>query len=536
MAALAWLTLDEACMLRFSCRPGRRSRLSRAVAALAVLSSCLWIASARAASTWYVAPDGADTNSCSAPADACRTIDAAVGKASAGDTVRVAAGVYPGFTLLRSVAVIGAGRSATIVDARASPPSGVGVFVPEQPTRIVASISGMTITNGNAGIGSGGGIYNSATLTVMDSVIRKGEAGGPDSRGGGGIYNRGTLTLVDSTVTESYTGCANQGGGGILNSDNGIVQITGSIISDNFSTEQGGGILNHSGIMTITDSFIGNNVTIEEPVCRDDTSGGGIANDGTLTILRSTITENASPQRGGGIFNTGTLRVSETLVDGNGATREGGGIASVAGEVTVVASTASNNTASRNGGGIDIFGGNARITSSTISGNVSSMNGGGIGNGGTLVIRSSTIYNNRAETGGGLYTVVAVRMQNTVLARNTATTKPDCSGASGSRGYNLVGNGDGCGFTATTGDLVGSGANSIAPALGPLALNGGRTPTHLPMTGSPVIDAGNPATVGADEALCPPVDQRGVRRPAQRRCDIGAAERTFQAFLGTVTR
>ena len=47
-----------------------------------------------AAATWYVAPWGSDGNSCSDPAQPCATINSAIGKASAGDTIEVAVGIY----------------------------------------------------------------------------------------------------------------------------------------------------------------------------------------------------------------------------------------------------------------------------------------------------------------------------------------------------------------------------------------------------------------------------------------------------------
>src|SRR5262245_21111608 len=45
---------------------------------------------------WYVAVGGADGNSCAAPSAPCLTIDAAIGKASGGDTIEVATGTYTG--------------------------------------------------------------------------------------------------------------------------------------------------------------------------------------------------------------------------------------------------------------------------------------------------------------------------------------------------------------------------------------------------------------------------------------------------------
>jgi hypothetical protein len=69
-----------------------------------------------------------------------------------------------------------------------------------------------------------------------------------------------------------------------------------------------------------------------------------------------------------------------------------------------------------------------------------------------------------------------------------------------------------------------STTNNISgpPLLGPLQNNGGFSLTHLPDFNSPVIDAG-------DNLTCPASDQRGLRRPIDKRgngaiCDIGAVE------------
>ena len=56
----------------------------------------------------------------------------------------------------------------------------------------------------------------------------------------------------------------------------------------------------------------------------------------------------------------------------------------------------------------------------------------------------------------------------------------------------------------------------INPLLAPLADNGGRTRTHLPLTGSPAIDSGN--------AFGETADQRGFTRTVNGTTDIGAVE------------
>src|SRR5205085_7910028 len=59
--------------------------------------------------------------------------------------------------------------------------------------------------------------------------------------------------------------------------------------------------------------------------------------------------------------------------------------------------------------------------------------------------------------------------------------------------------------------------NNAAAVLGPLAENGGPTPTHLPQPGSAAVDAG----VFTDVVN---VDQRGVSRPQGIASDAGAVE------------
>jgi len=77
-------------------------------------------------------------------------------------------------------------------------------------------------------------------------------------------------------------------------------------------------------------------------------------------------------------------------------------------------------------------------------------------------------------------------------------------------GYNLSSDAS-CNFAAP-GSL-----NNTDPKLGPLADNGGPTPTHALLMGSPAIDA-------ADPSSCPHTDQRGAPRPSGLACDIGAYE------------
>src|SRR5437899_9354570 len=71
-------------------------------------------------------------------------------------------------------------------------------------------------------------------------------------------------------------------------------------------------------------------VTVENGVVND--FGGGIYNQGTLTLSNSTLSGNSAarpvvnPSGGGGIYNQGTVTLSNSTLSGNSATYFGGGI------------------------------------------------------------------------------------------------------------------------------------------------------------------------------------------------------------------
>src|SRR2546421_12694945 len=69
----------------------------KTISAVGLAAALLTVgASAADAANWYVDPAGNDSNTCTSPGptSACKTITAASGKASAGDTINVAIGLY----------------------------------------------------------------------------------------------------------------------------------------------------------------------------------------------------------------------------------------------------------------------------------------------------------------------------------------------------------------------------------------------------------------------------------------------------------
>ena len=225
-------------------------------------------------------------------------------------------------------------------------------------------------------------------------------------------------------------------------------------------------VLNPGAVAAIYGLTIANGLAPVGNACSG--GGGGICNQGSLTVTGCTFSGNASPAgSGGGIFNNG-------------------------GSVTAANSTFSGNTTQGNGGGI--FNNNANsaltVTGSTFSRNTATLGGGIYNNGGSLTVTKSTVSGDTAQRGGGIFNVGPATLTNSIVAGNTDTpVGDDC---------------DGCSAQSS---LISTTGNSITPLLAPLGNYGGPTQTMLPLPGSPAICLGSPAQPDADAT-----DQRGFPR------------------------
>jgi len=288
-------------------------------------------------------------------------------------------------------------------------------------------------------------------------------------------------TIIDANALDRVIDLAGSGPPDITAAISGITLQNGSI------ADSGGGLLLRAGnVLTLTDSIVQNNTS------SSGDGGGGVYVQGSssLSLVNSAVISNNSIVRGGGIVNNNVL--------------------------TAVNSTISDNTTVGTGGGI-------------FSNNTSSLN-------------NVTIANNRADNGGGISVApsTALTLTNTLFAGNTnGSMQPsDCQGSLTSQGYNLIQSSSSCTFTPATGDLI-----DQDPQLGSLQNNGGPTPTHALLSGSPALDAGSPAVPGSGGTACAATDQRGVTRPQDGTvngtavCDIGAYEREpWQLYLPLLAR
>ncbi|MBX7211278.1 MAG: choice-of-anchor D domain-containing protein [Verrucomicrobiaceae bacterium] len=335
------------------------------------------------------------------------------------------------------------------------------------------TITGLTLTHGNAGsLASGGSIASQGTLRIQQCVLSHNTAG--IAAAGGALTSEGALTLEDSTV------------------------------SDNVSGGYGGG-LSVAGTTVITRCTIRNNTGGTLGLSLGQGSGGGgISNSGpsTLTVTDSTISGNTALVGGGGggglhngVGNPTTILTNVTI-SGN-----------------VVANSAS--VGGEGGGGILMDFGSITATNCTITGNsMPHPIPGSYDTGGAGGVRNRS----------GTFTA-----SNTIIAGNTISAQAgpiaDFGGALTSLGHNLIG--DPTGMTgATASDFIGTPLSGAGPAvpleakLGPLAGNGGPTQTHALLPGSPTINAGDNA-----QSASLTNDQRGPGFPRRIGIvDIGAYE------------
>ncbi|MEN3334441.1 MAG: hypothetical protein V7641_3806 [Blastocatellia bacterium] len=243
-------------------------------------------------------------------------------------------------------------------------------------------------------------------------------------------------------------------------------------------------------------------------------SGGGILNNGTLTLINMVLSGNSAINNGGGISNDGgTLTIFNSTLSGNSTSNVGGGVSND-GTLTLTNSTLSGNSTTSGGGLFNAENRAATIINSTLSGN-SAGTGGGIYNVGTVNVSFTTMSGNSAAgSGGGIYNVgMAINIKNSIVANSPSGGDCFNTGIFNATGVNFNTNGTCPGFTQVT------------PAqlnLGPLQDNGGLTQTHALLPGSVAIDAALDCTDLSGNTVS--TDQRGVGRPQGKACDVGAYE------------
>jgi predicted outer membrane repeat protein len=453
---------------------------------------------------------------------------------------------------------IAASGTLTIVDSGINQNQGApgtGGIVAEG----LATLTNSTV-DGNGTCGRQGGIETSGAMTLNGTTV--------SNSSGSGITNRGTLTLIDSRISDNIDGYPSGQGGfgdgaGINNS--GVLSITGSTIDGNMADGYGGGVFS-SGTLTVTNSTFSGNIA--------SGSGGGIFGGGAVTLASTTITTNTADFNanglgdGGGVaLDTGTVaHVRNTIIAGNFDTPGNAGPGNIYPDVAGFNATSLTVIARLSGAPPQLFdvciAGPSyptpncltyyeavydRFTWQNLVPGTYTVTERDLGPGWQITGAPQTVavdlFSSPVVTivntfvginmflplvmNGAGGPAVAARTSEARLSNMAAQATASDAGVFASDGYNLIGDGSGGEFAnGVGGDKVGAAASPLDARLAPLANNGGPTQTHALLSGSPAIDAANPAAPGSGGNACPPADQRGVARPQGPRCDIGAFERT----------
>lgn len=351
---------------------------------------------------------------------------------------------------------------------------------------------------------SGGDLYapllhaGNGTLYVNDLTVQDGmkyftDAQIDDARGGC-IFSAGTVFVSGSSIDHcrvTDTSTSNRARGGAIYGTYGV-SLSNSSVTNSYAVSTYGGY------------------------------GGGVSSAHYIDVVDSFVAGNFASSHGGGIYSIDLHVKYSTILDN--ATYGIGGGAEIHGNVTISNATIAQNSACL-GGGLALIGSAATepetLLSSTVSGN-SACEVGGVYIGsqvGSRVSNDTIAFNyesNPTKYGAGMFIYGTSDVESTIVSNNTYAggTAPDDVGGSTSAvfdgGNNLVG----FSLVPVPGDTIHSSAR-----LAPLAYNGGSTATHMLLSASPAINAGNDISNVS-------YDQRGdgFPRTIGAGTDIGAFE------------
>ena len=409
------------------------------------------------------------------------------------------------------------------------------------------TLQGVTLTGGHvyplAVSAYGGCIRSAGNVELINSTVTSCSAQSAAAATsklkvyGGGIFASGNVTLTGSTVSNNSATSANYSvnGAGIFATGN--VVTTHSMISGNYGKGQGtvgGGIHAKTGTITLSYSTVSGN-TLKSLSADHGAYGGGIYSpSGALTASYSTISGNsvfndAGLAAGGGIYTHGSLTLRKSTISDNYSSVAIGGIAAFllgsanSNHFYMLASTVSGNSSGGLVGGIGVNSSTTKIYNSTIAFN-------------TAVNYYSTLprhyyspgvsANYRPSVGPATLT-----LQSTIIANNTifggygndlsAGVVPGKVVIQGSN--NLVRKfGSDVTLPASQGNISG-----VCPLLGPLRDNGGGSYTHALHSGSPGVAVGNNTTADPLTQITALYDQRGpgYARAVDGNVDMGAYQR-----------
>jgi hypothetical protein len=293
---------------------------------------------------------------------------------------------------------------------------------------------------GNYSTAPGGGIYNEGVLTLRYADVGLNNSGLVASAGGSGIYNAGTLQALRSSIAGngsqhgdagglwnvgtatlervdlSYNVASDFTGGGFIN--DGVLRFARGTMDGNHAFIGGAGLNN--GELTITRSTLGQN-SHEPSFC-----GYTLHNRGTTRFDRVRFEDNAAE---GAVLNEGTVTGSNLVIVENRLSEDSGAGGAYSQDdcggfgppgvspstfltgVVIRDNLKENFSGGAHGGGLAVRAGTVHLVDATIEGNHAFSEfgdptfGGGayVGPFGSLTLEQSTVTENVATAGGGIY-------------------------------------------------------------------------------------------------------------------------------------
>jgi predicted outer membrane repeat protein len=253
------------------------------------------------------------------------------------------------------------------------------------------------------------------SVVVSGLRLQNGQSTGP----GGAINNETAtihLTVIDSEIADNTAAAA--GGGGIFNQ--GFLTLNNVAIHDNsVPNGPGGGIYNLGRADLNNTTFVNNQAN----------TGGGIRSANLMTITNSFIgAANRSISDGGGIYNAGTnsrITLLNSIINSNEATAgSGGGIYNEG--ILISSGTLISGNLTRDIGTVtNTASGQLTLNGADFKQQRQTQAGGALFNGGNANLISVFITSNQAGTsGGGIDNAGNLYIDSNTIIHNTAKGEP----------------------------------------------------------------------------------------------------------------
>ena len=227
---------------------------------------------------------------------------------------------------------------------------------------------------------------------------------------GGGVWMKGGKFVMNGG---SISARSTNGHGGVVYMYSGTFIMNAGSLSGKALKGSGGAVYVEHGIFTMNGGTITGKAAETE---KDNGSrgwaghGGAVYNDGATVIINGGTITGSSAVEGGGIYaDGGTLTIGKANITGNTAAHGGGGIYAYNCALTMDGATVTGNNGGESLGGGIYFSG-AKGSGTTGDPYI------------PAVIQNATIQNNTAKCGGGINASGPVKISDTTITGNTATT------------------------------------------------------------------------------------------------------------------